>query len=201
MIDKWSVQDGLPSGRINSIVQTPDGYLWLASPAGLVRFDGIRFSASSELQDALGKEIVVAGALLVGRDGSLWVGGDGFLGHLKDGKASVYRSEIDVSCMAESADGSIWIGLSWAGLLRFQNGRFINYPLVNGVVRAICEDRTGNVWLGGLWSGLYCLKGERLLGYTTQDGLSDPAHPGDLRGPGGRPLGGYPEGPGPVPEG
>ncbi len=171
--DRWSVQDGLPSGRINSIVQTPDGYLWLASAAGLVRFDGIRFSASSELQDALGKEIVVAGALLVGRDGSLWVGGDGFLCSLKNGKASVFRAEIDVSCMAESADGSIWIGLSWAGLIRFRDGRFINYPVVTGLVRAVCEDRAGKVWLGGLWNGLYCLKGDRLLAYVIQDGPSD----------------------------
>src|SRR5215203_1264947 len=37
----WSMQDGMP-GNLNSIAQTPDGFLWLGSAAGLYRFDGVR---------------------------------------------------------------------------------------------------------------------------------------------------------------
>ena len=39
----WSTQDGLPQGSVHAIAQTPDGYLWLATEAGLARFDGFTF--------------------------------------------------------------------------------------------------------------------------------------------------------------
>ncbi len=186
-MDEWLVKDGLPPGGIRSIVQTPDGYLWLASSGGLVRFDGVRFSPSPELQKALGSEMIVASALLLTRDGALWVAGNGFLCRLKEGQCSVFKGEIVISCLEESADGSIWVGLNWAGLRRFKDGRFIDYPSVTGLIRAIHEDRQGNVWLGGIWDGLYRLNPKGLTGYTTRDGLLDPHvnalvedHNGDL---------------------
>ncbi len=46
----WSGGDGITLGSIRSLAQTPDGFLWLASTAGLVRFDGFRF-ASTDLFD------------------------------------------------------------------------------------------------------------------------------------------------------
>src|SRR5258708_5026220 len=39
----WRTQDGLPESRIRAIAQTPDGYLWIGTPGGLARFDGVRF--------------------------------------------------------------------------------------------------------------------------------------------------------------
>src|SRR6202049_250312 len=39
----WKVREGFPKGLITSIVQTPDGYLWLGTEFGLLRFDGVRF--------------------------------------------------------------------------------------------------------------------------------------------------------------
>jgi signal transduction histidine kinase/ligand-binding sensor domain-containing protein len=174
VVDEWLVKDGLPPGGIWSIVQTPDGYLWLASSGGLVRFDGVHFSPSPELQEALSRELVVATALLLSHDGALWVAGNGFLCRLKDGRCSVFKGEIVISCLEESADGSIWVGLNWAGLRRFKDGRFIDYPSVTGLIRAIHEDRQGNVWLGGIWDGLYRLNKKGLTGYTNNDGLQDP---------------------------
>ena len=41
--DNWQVKDGLPQNSINCILQTRDGYLWLGTSGGLVRFDGISF--------------------------------------------------------------------------------------------------------------------------------------------------------------
>lgn len=40
---KWGTNDGLPQSTVHSIVQTRDGYLWIATQEGLVRFDGHRF--------------------------------------------------------------------------------------------------------------------------------------------------------------
>jgi ligand-binding sensor domain-containing protein len=38
-----TTENGLPQNSINDIVQTRDGFLWLAADGGLVRFDGLRF--------------------------------------------------------------------------------------------------------------------------------------------------------------
>ena len=42
--DKWSTDEGLPQNTVSAILQTRDGYLWLATAGGLVRFDGLRFT-------------------------------------------------------------------------------------------------------------------------------------------------------------
>ncbi len=41
--DSWTTENGLPQNSVNDILQTRDGYLWLATHGGLVRFDGVRF--------------------------------------------------------------------------------------------------------------------------------------------------------------
>src|ERR1700745_2203245 len=38
----WKISDGFPKGIVNTIAQTPDGYLWLGTQFGLVRFDGVQ---------------------------------------------------------------------------------------------------------------------------------------------------------------
>lgn len=43
-IDRWTADDGLPQNSVYGIVQTGDGYLWLATVDGLARFDGVRFT-------------------------------------------------------------------------------------------------------------------------------------------------------------
>src|SRR5580698_3881912 len=45
----WQTQQGLPEGSIYAIAQTHDGYLWLGTQAGLIRFDGVRFETNEKL--------------------------------------------------------------------------------------------------------------------------------------------------------
>ncbi|MEM6647309.1 MAG: ATP-binding protein [Bacteroidota bacterium] len=47
LLKQWGEDDGLPLGTIEALQQTPDGYLWLATENGLVRFDGHRFTIYS----------------------------------------------------------------------------------------------------------------------------------------------------------
>jgi ligand-binding sensor domain-containing protein/signal transduction histidine kinase len=67
---EWGLEQGLSSGRIQAIAQTRDGYLWIGTVEGLLRFDGTRFvpiltEEKQPLRDILG--------LTVDKDGILWV--------------------------------------------------------------------------------------------------------------------------------
>jgi ligand-binding sensor domain-containing protein len=85
----WRVRDGFVKGLIYAIAQTPDGYLWLGTDFGLYRFDGVRAVPweSQSTQYPLGGGVR---SLLVGRDGTLWIGKFGGLVSLKDGRFTRY---------------------------------------------------------------------------------------------------------------
>src|SRR5499425_3102893 len=85
----WKVRDGFTKGSIYSIAQTPDGYLWLGTEYGLLRFDGIR---NVPWQPPQGQQLPFSriGSLLAARDGTLWIGGDKGLASWKGGKLTQY---------------------------------------------------------------------------------------------------------------
>lgn len=74
LIKTWQAEDGMPSSIINAIAQTPDGYLWLGTPAGLVRFDGVRAIRISAEQSTNYSSKQRITTLHVDRDGRLWLG-------------------------------------------------------------------------------------------------------------------------------
>src|ERR1039458_5513276 len=49
IVDSWSTEQGLPQSSVISVIQTKDGYLWLGTLNGLVRFDGIHFTVFDEI--------------------------------------------------------------------------------------------------------------------------------------------------------
>src|SRR5258708_31233327 len=85
----WTAKDGIP-GPVRAIAQTPDGYLWLGTEAGLYRFDGLRFAAwkPSSGQQLPDSSVL---SLCVARDGSLWIGfGSGGITQLRHGHLKNY---------------------------------------------------------------------------------------------------------------
>jgi len=85
----WKVRDGFFKAGINSIAQTPDGYLWLGSQFGLSRFDGVK---SVAWQPPPGQQLPSSHifSLLAARDGTLWIGTAKGLASWKDGKLTQY---------------------------------------------------------------------------------------------------------------
>src|SRR5271157_4254093 len=111
----WQQEDGLPEDDVTTITQTRDGYIWLGTEAGLVRFDGIRFTVF----DQSNTPELTSGFihnLHEGRDGSLWIGTDaGGIYRLQNGKFTAYPtpdglSNDTVLALCETDDGSLWIG-------------------------------------------------------------------------------------------
>src|SRR5271155_2936459 len=43
LAQSWHNEEGLPDNSVAGVAQTPDGYLWIGTPTGLARFDGLRF--------------------------------------------------------------------------------------------------------------------------------------------------------------
>src|SRR5215471_15625439 len=69
----WRIQDGYLPAPPETITQTGDGYLWVGTDAGLVRFDGVHFVPWTSLNGAqLPSDQILY--LMGGRDGSLWIG-------------------------------------------------------------------------------------------------------------------------------
>src|SRR5436189_4437528 len=69
--DVWNTDNGLPQNSVLSILQTRDGYLWLATSDGLVRYDGVRFTIFNKA-NAKGIKSNRFTTLFESRDGSLW---------------------------------------------------------------------------------------------------------------------------------
>src|SRR5262245_48789780 len=71
----WETEDGLPQNSISAIAQSDEGYLWLGTQAGLVRFDGARFTVFNRLNTPALRSNFIA-ALHKSPDGAIWIGTD-----------------------------------------------------------------------------------------------------------------------------
>src|ERR1044071_8919980 len=105
----WKIRDGFPKGAVGSIAQTPDGYLWLGSEFGLIRFDGVRGLAwQPPANQHLPSGHIMS--LLAARDGTLWIGTYKGLTSWKDGKLTHYPElgERYIFKILQDREGTIW---------------------------------------------------------------------------------------------
>ena len=103
----WRAQDGL-FGPVTSMAQTPDGYLWIGSESGLIRFDGVRFvpwlpPSGTELPESR------ITALLTARDGSLWIGTRNGIARLHGEVLTTFDLRGQIEAMVQADDGRLWI--------------------------------------------------------------------------------------------
>ena len=91
LVDKWDIEDNLPSSTVTSIEQTPDGYLWVGTYNGLARFDGARFVTFDPVSTPELTQARVQG-LFLDANGTLWI--NTFRGGLTSYRASVFQNEL-----------------------------------------------------------------------------------------------------------
>jgi signal transduction histidine kinase/ligand-binding sensor domain-containing protein len=117
----WTRKDGLPSTLIYAITQTRDGYLWLGTSDGLVRFDGFNFVHQRLFSDGhllLGPVT----ALCAGNDGALWVGSSsGVLMRMSGSGFQKYALGSEIEAIVQSSEHNIWV-VAQNRLSRFDSG-------------------------------------------------------------------------------
>lgn len=157
----WKIRDGFTKGGVNAIAQTRDGYLWLGTEFGLLRFDGVRnVPFQPPANQHLPSSTVTS--LLAARDGTLWIGTDKGLASWDGSRLTQYPETAGqfVFALLEYHDGSVWVGTystSTGRLCAIQNGGVkcdgADGALGRGVFN-LYEDRRGNLWAegqNGLW--------------------------------------------------
>lgn len=174
----WKVRDGFSRGGIFSIAQTPDGYLWLGTEFGLLRFDGVK---AVPWQPPRGEQLPndFISQLLVTGDGRLWIGTRKGLASWKDNELTQYPQIADqrVSALLEDHEGTVWVGeesISGHGrLFAIQNGslhREDNGSAFGKGVLGLFEDNKGNLWVASQ-TGLSRWKSGAPEFYPMQDEL------------------------------
>ncbi len=155
-IDTWENDDGLPQNSIISMTQTRDGYLWLGTINGLVRFDGVRFTVFNEDNTpGLGSSPIVS--LFEDRRGNLWIGSE-LSGVLvaRDGKVTslgigVGNRDSRVRSFCEDAEGAVWMCTRDGQLWRHKDGTanvFVTGPNRSSGYRSVMADESGRIWVG-----------------------------------------------------
>src|SRR5215469_7718876 len=127
----WKTHDGFAKGYIRGIAQTPDGYLWLGTESGLLRFDGVR---PTPWQPPPGQHLPdnFIWSLLAARDGTLWIGTSKGLASWKDRKLTQYPELAGqyIFKILEDSEGTIWAGgggIPTGRLFAIQSGRVQSY--------------------------------------------------------------------------
>ncbi len=167
----WVMENGLPQDTVHSLLQTRDGFLWLGTEAGLVRFDGSGFAVF----DRNSIPALPSGdirCMLETHDGGLWIGTSEGLAQWKDGKVATFGTRNglpgeSVRALTETSGGVLWV---WTdlGVARQEGKEFIAATTANGlpggVITSWTTDGSGGLWIAstqgaavfrdGGWTGM-----------------------------------------------
>jgi signal transduction histidine kinase/ligand-binding sensor domain-containing protein len=154
----WRMQDGVFNSTPSTIVQTPDGYMWIGTADGVLQFDGARFVRwnPGHGQRLPSSEVL---HLRTTRGGSVWISAFGVLSRWKDHTLTNYATGSGGDyVVAEDGEGTVWLGRAFApngagplcqvlktGLRCL--GPADGIPSFNPT--ALLADRDGTLWLGG----------------------------------------------------
>ena len=179
----WTTRDGLPHNQVNSIAQTPEGYLWFATWEGVVRYNGQEFRAFGRnnvpaLMDSGIRAVSVgpSGALVVAtsRGGVSVLRGENWTTYTVDNGLT----QNETFAALEDRAGRIWVATENRGITRLDGSKASVFNTRNGlpsdVGYALAEDGTGAIWVA-TGEGIARIEGERIQPFSTEAGLPDGA--------------------------
>lgn len=156
----WTQAQGLPQDSVSTLAQTPDGYLWLGTSEGLVRFDGYQFVTFTRKKGVLPSSSILA--LYVSKRGTLWIGTNEGLASYQNGTFRTYGRaeglpEEAVTSLTEDPDGNLWtvsVGPTVPALSYIKDGKAHHVPLreIPSLTspREVYVDPEGTLWIAGV---------------------------------------------------
>ena len=171
--DSWTTESGLPQNSVNDILQTRDGYLWVATFGGLVRFDGLRFTIFDRSVPGIESQRIQA--LHEDRGGTLWAATeDSMVIRYRNERFTTFRMsdgqpQMPAVRIEEDEAGRLWI--AWVGALtRFDGQRFINVSPTDFTegVRPPPRELHLDSWWGEAPAGVHALVNGQVRTYAIQ---------------------------------
>ena len=154
----WNAQNGLTQKTVNAVEQTADGFLWLATEEGLIRYDGQTFVTFDE-RNAPGLGDRNIRSLAPTPDGGMWIGTMTGLVRYDHGEFVSFREQsrffTDVYDLGLTSDGSVWLS-SDNGLRRYTSrgpdaGPHL-YTTADGLpsngITGMASGADGSLWVG-----------------------------------------------------
>jgi ligand-binding sensor domain-containing protein/signal transduction histidine kinase len=193
--DQWGSERGFPGGPVYALTQTADGYLWIGTEKGLVRFDGLSFRLFDPSASTAAAGPTVLG-VATAPDGSLWARLRGpALIRLHNGSfeslfSTVGLPESVVTAMLRGRGNDLLLATLNYGALAYRAGQYIPIAPANSIptssfIISMAQSDDGDVWLGTRDGGLLRIQGQRVTRITR--GLPDqkinsllPGEHGDL---------------------
>jgi ligand-binding sensor domain-containing protein/AraC-like DNA-binding protein len=184
ILHTWTTKDGLPQDTIYCIVQDYQGFIWIGTDRGLVRFDGIEFKHFNKSNThALKNDSITT--LFIANDKTLWIGTYGGGITLLKNNQFISPASPDalpnhfIQSITEDRENNIWIGTLGGGIIHFDGNLFSAITtdtevsgLSNNIVSAVHADSKNRLWIGTA-NGLDCLENGEFTTYTTRNGLLD----------------------------
>lgn len=153
----WQTDEGLPDNVVVGITQAPDGFLWVATQGGLVRFDGNQFRDFAPVTEAGAPSGLMYG-VTADRRGRLWVTKDGgVLAGVEQGRTSSWllrrgAANPRASAPVEDGEGNVWVVYSIEGarLVRMRDGQLRYHGAAGGLPASgplqLATDAGGRLW-------------------------------------------------------
>jgi len=153
VVTAWHIQDGLPSDRVRAVLQTHDGYIWVATFNGLARFDGVHFQRFSDVDTPALRNSLVnclfedsAGRLWIGSDTGevTWRDGDGF--HALQAPERWPSAPVDR--FAQAANGNLYAANRSGFILCIRGGKSVDIlgESPTRLYADVTSDTNGQVW-------------------------------------------------------
>src|SRR5260221_9188730 len=176
----WTNESGLPQATINAIVQTTDGYLWMGTEEGLVRFDGVRFVVNDR-QNAPALRSPFVSSLYEAAGGTLWIGTyGGGAARLRNGRVQAFQPEVlgtdRIREFHTTPDGAIYIPTAGGGIIRIDGEKVTRFTTRDGLpsdrIWTMAEDGNGGFWVATHGGGVvHWRDGTAHERITTREGL------------------------------
>ena len=173
VIQRWEAEQGFPAAAVNAFAQTPDGYLWIGTDKGLVRFDGLSFLLIEHSESSRILFGPVLG-LAVDAHGNLWIRLNGARlvryrnGTFQDVALDPKSQETDITAMCVGIDGHLLLAGLRSGILRENNGFAPLGPRADlpRLIISMVQTVDGKIWIGSREQGLYFFDGTRSSNFT-----------------------------------